>query len=67
MRHRTSLLTVVLGLATAGSLGTTNCADDIIRHLVDTVADHENRIDELSTAIARVSSRRSAARTARPT
>jgi hypothetical protein len=48
MRIRPSLSAVLaLTLVTVGSLGATNCVEDGFKRLVETVADHEDRIGEL--------------------
>lgn len=48
MRIRTSLATLLaLTFVSIGSLGTTNCAEDAFKRLIETVADHEVRITEL--------------------
>lgn len=48
MRYRASLVSVLaLTLVSVGSLGTTNCAEDGFKRLLEVVADHEDRIKEL--------------------
>jgi hypothetical protein len=48
MHHRVAPFTMVaLALVTAGSLGVTDCSNDIISRAIDTVADHGHRLDAL--------------------
>lgn len=48
MRTRTSLtMLLALSFVVVGSLGATNCAEDTFRRLIETVADHEHRIEAL--------------------
>lgn len=48
MLHRSSLATAaVLGFVALGSLGATDCSEDMVNGLVGVVADHEERLDAL--------------------